>query len=51
MEGYGPSTYGDRWAGIYDEWTDQRVREAEGLGGMVNHLVTQFRRRHGWYRP
>jgi 2-polyprenyl-3-methyl-5-hydroxy-6-metoxy-1,4-benzoquinol methylase len=25
MEGYGPSTYGDRWADIYDEWTDQRI--------------------------
>jgi SAM-dependent methyltransferase len=25
MEGYGPSTYGDRWADIYDAWTDQRI--------------------------
>ena len=25
MEGYGPSTYGDRWAGIYDDWTRQRL--------------------------
>lgn len=25
MEGYRPSTYGDRWADIYDEWTDQRI--------------------------
>lgn len=25
MEGYGRSTYGDRWADIYDEWTDRRI--------------------------
>jgi SAM-dependent methyltransferase len=25
MERYGPSTYGDRWADIYDEWTDERI--------------------------
>lgn len=25
MEGYGPSTYGDRWADIYDAWTDERI--------------------------
>lgn len=25
MEGYGPSTYSDRWADLYDEWTDQRL--------------------------
>jgi SAM-dependent methyltransferase len=25
MDGYGPSTYGDRWADIYDEWTDRRI--------------------------
>jgi SAM-dependent methyltransferase len=28
MQGYGPSTYGDRWADIYDDWTQQRLGAA-----------------------
>ena len=40
MDEYGPSTYGDRWAGIYDEWggglpldTEQSVECLAGLAG------------------
>jgi SAM-dependent methyltransferase len=25
MEGYGPETYGDRWAGVYDTWVEERL--------------------------
>jgi len=25
MEGYGPETYGDRWAGVYDTWVTERL--------------------------
>jgi SAM-dependent methyltransferase len=29
MSEYGPDTYGDRWAGVYDEWTDRYAGTAD----------------------
>jgi hypothetical protein len=31
VKGYGPETFGERFSGVYDRWTDSRLSEAKTL--------------------